>query len=344
MIKMRNCTATLLLGLVLACGSVAAQQAPGLIAKNPMRLTNVEGRMDHLGVDLKGQRLFVAAFDNHTLEVLDLRTGRQMHTIPGLNEPQGAYYDPATNRLFVACGGDGTVKIFDGTTYRLLQTVTLDLDADNVRYDNRSQHIVVGYGGEKFLAGKVTRPGGGGALAILDTNGKQVGNIDMDAHPESFQLEKVGTRVFVNVPDRREVEVADLAKGTMLARWPVTACTTNFPMSLDETHHRLFVGCRMPARLVVFDTESGKIVASPAMVEHTDDLFYDAGKGRIYVLGEGFIDIWRQMDPDHYDRIGRVATPADSRTGLFVPDLGELFETTPHHGAQGAQIGVYSIQ
>jgi len=200
------------------------------------------------------------------------------------------------------------------------------------------------YGGEKFLAGKVTRPGGGGALAILDTNGKQVGNIDIDAHPESFQLEKVGTRVFINVPDHQEVEVADLAKGTVLARWPVTACTTNFPMSLDETHHRLFVGCRMPARLVVFDTESGKIVASPATVEHTDDLFYDAGKGRIYVLGEGLIDVWRQMDPDHYDRMGRVATPADSRTGLFVPDLGELFETTPHHGAQGAQIDVYSIQ
>src|SRR6516162_3792545 len=159
MIKMRSCTSTLLLGLVLACGSVAAQQAPGLIAKNPIRLTNVEGRMDHLGVDLKGQRLFVTAFDNHTLEVLDLKSGRQMHTIPGLNEPQGAYYDPATSRLFVACGGDGTVQIFDGTTYRLLQTVTLDLDADNVRYDNRSRHIVVGYGGEKFLAGKVTRPG-----------------------------------------------------------------------------------------------------------------------------------------------------------------------------------------
>lgn len=114
MIKMRNGSATLLLGLVLACGSVTAQQAPGLIAKNPIRLTNVEGRMDHLGIDLKGQRLFVTAFDNHTLEVLDLKTGRQMHTIPGLNQPQGAYYNPATNRLFVACGGDGTVKIFDG--------------------------------------------------------------------------------------------------------------------------------------------------------------------------------------------------------------------------------------
>jgi len=154
MIKMRSCTSTLLLGLVLACGSVAAQQAPGLITKNPIRLTNVEGRMDHLGVDLKGQRLFVTAFDNHTLEVLDLKTGRQMHTIPDLNEPQGAYYDPASNRLFVACGGDGTVKIFDGATYRLWQTVTLDLDADNVRYDNRSRHLVVGYGARNFWPAK----------------------------------------------------------------------------------------------------------------------------------------------------------------------------------------------
>jgi DNA-binding beta-propeller fold protein YncE len=342
---MRNCIVTLLLsGLFFLWGMAAAQESPALTPRNPIVLTEVEGRMDHLGVDVKGRRLFATAYDNHTLEVIDLKTGRQVHTIPGLNQPQGAFYDPATNRLFVACGGDGTVKIFDGTTFQLLQSVTLNLDADNVRYDARSQHIVIGYGGEKFLAGTVTRPGGGGALAILDTNGKKTGEIPMDAHPESFQLEKIGTRVFVNVPDRQEVEVADLVKGTVLARWPVTSCTTNFPMSLDEGHHRLFVGCRMPARLVVFDTETGKIVASPAMVEHTDDLFYDASKGRVYVLGEGFIDVWQTKDPDHYERIQRVPTPADARTGLFVPDLGELFETIRHHGAQGAQIDVYETK
>ena len=334
------------LNLLIVCGIAAAQGSPALIPKPSIKLTKVEGRMDHLGVDVKGQRLFATAFDNHTLEVIDLKTGQQVHTIPALNEPQGAFYDPATNRLFVACGGDGTVKIFDGSTFQLLQSVTLNLDADNVRFDVRSQHVVVGYGGEKFLAGTVARPGGGGALAILDTNGKKIADIDMDAHPESFQLEKVGTRVFANVPDKQEVEVADLIKGKVLARWRVTACTTNFPMSLDEAHHRLFVGCRLPAKLVVFDTESGKIVASPAMVEHTDDLFYDASKGRTYVLvlGEGFIDVWQEKDPDHYERIQRVPTPADARTGLFVPNLGDLFETFRHHGAQRAQIDVYETK
>ena len=342
---MRNCmVAALLWGLFLSCGIAAAQEAPALTPKNPIPLTKVEGRMDHLGVDVMGQRLFATAFDNHTLEVIDLKTGRQVHTIPNLDEPQGAYYDAATNRLFVACGGDGTVKIVDGTTFQLLQMVTLDLDADNVRYDARGKHIVVGFGGEKFLAGKVTRPGGGGALEVLDLMGKKVAEIPTDAHPESFQLEKIGTRVFVNVPDKQEVEVADLVKGTVLAHWKVDVCTTNFPMSLDEAHHRLFVGCRIPARLAVFDTETGKIVASPTIVEHTDDLFFDASKDRIYILGEGFIEAWQEKDPDHYERVGRYSTPADGRTGLFVPDLGELFETIPHHGQQGAEILVYETK
>ena len=334
---------TLFWSVVLACG-VAAQEPATLTPKNPIKLMKVEGRMDHMSVDVKGQRLFATAFDNHTLEVIDLKTNRQVHTIPNLDEPQGAYYDPATSRLFIACGGDGTVKIFDGTTFALLQTITLDLDADNVRYDARGKHIVVGFGGEKFLAGKVTRPGGGGALEVLDLMGKKIAEIPTDAHPESFQLEKTGMRVFVNVPDKQEVEVADLVKGTVLAHWKVDVCTTNFPMALDEVHHRLFVGCRIPARLAVFDTETGKIVASPNIVEHTDDLFFDASKGRIYILGEGFIEAWQQKDPDHYERIGRYSTPADGRTGLFVLDLGELFETIPHHGQQGAEILVYETK
>ena len=171
---MRNRIFVLLLWLVaIPWIMAAAQKSAALTAKNPIKLTKVEGRMDHMSVDVKGQRLFATAFDNHTLEVIDLKTGRQIHTIPDLDEPQGAYFDPETNRLFVASGGDGTVKIFDGTTFQLVQKITLDLDADNVRYDSRGKHIVVGFGGEKFLAGKVTRPGGGGALEVLDLMGKK---------------------------------------------------------------------------------------------------------------------------------------------------------------------------
>jgi DNA-binding beta-propeller fold protein YncE len=317
------------------------QESPALSLKTRIALPNVDGRMDHFAVDVKGQRLFVSALGNHTAEVLDLQAGRRVRTLPDLEEPQGQFYDASTNRLFVATG-DGATRIFDGTTFQLLQTVKFSDDADNIRYNIRSRHVLVGYGGEKALR---SRPAGSGALASLDTDGKQSGEIVVDAHPESFQLEKNGTRVFINVPDKKEVQVADVVKRTTLARWPTAAATTCFPMALDEAHQRLFAGCRMPARLLVFDTATGKVVASPEIVGDTDDLFYDAARMRIYVIGgQGFIDVLEQKDPDHYDRIARYATPPGTRTGLFVPEWGKLFAAVPHRGEQGSEILVYQAR
>ena len=338
---MNKCVRILFVWGLVAFSTVALCQAQGLPLKKRIPLKNVTGRVDHFSIDVKGQRLFASANANHTLEVIDLRAGRQVHSIADLDTPQGAFYDASDNRLFVANEGDGTVKVFDGTTFQLLRTVKLSSDADNIRYDARRKHIIVGYGGEKFLAGKVIRGEGDGALAILDSEGHKIGQISTDAHPESFQLENNGTRVFINVPDHQEVEVADLIKGTVVAHWPVTVCTTNFPMALDEANHRLFVGCRMPARLAVFDTETGKIVASPAIVEHTDDLFYDSSRHRIYIIGNGFTETWQQKDPDHYERIGRFPTPSTGPTGLFAPDLHELFKVIPKRGQQNAEILVY---
>jgi hypothetical protein len=325
-------------------------------------LAKVDGRMDHMGVDVMGQRLFAAAFDNHTLEVIDLQAGKQAHTITNLIQPQGAFFDPSTNRLFVSSSGDGAVKIFDGGTFALLQTVKLSADADNVRYDARSRHVIVGYGGEKSLNGQVARAQGqkDGALALIDpATGEKTGQIATDAHPESFQLEKAGARVFINVPDKKEILVADLASTNVLAHWPLTACTDNFPMTLDETHHRLFVACRGPGSLLVLDTESGKQVAAipfdPAV--SSDDIFYDASKGRVYVLGRivqrdnprasgpGVIEIIQQSDPDHYDRPTSFPTGWGAQTGLFVPEWGKLFVATRRQqGGQSGEILVYQTK
>src|SRR5262249_38117101 len=154
-------------------------------------------------------------------------------TLPDLAEPQGQFYDFSTNRLFIACALDGATKIYDGTTFQLVGTAKFSDDADNIRYDARSKQVLVGYGGEKAMRG---RPVGSGALGFIDSTGKQSGEIVVDAHPESFQLEKNGSRVFINVPDKKEVQVADVAKKSTLARWPTTAATTCFPMALDEAH------------------------------------------------------------------------------------------------------------
>jgi DNA-binding beta-propeller fold protein YncE len=331
---MRYYIAILLLGNSLAVG----QESTALSLKTRIPLSKVEGRMDHFAVDVKGQRLFVSALGNHTGELLHLQTRRRVRTLSDLEEPQGQFYDASANRLFVATG-DGSTRIYDGVTFQLVQTVKFSDDADNIRYDARNRRVVVGYSGEKALR---RRPSGSGVLAFLDANGKQSGEIVVDAHPESFQLENNGPRVFVNVPDRKEVQVADVVKGTILARWPTTGATTCFPMALDEAHQRLFLGCRTPARLLVLDTASGKMIASPEIAGDTDDLFYDPARNRVYVIGgQGFIDVLQQKDPDHYDRIARYPTPAGTRTGLFVAEWGRLFAAAPHRGTQGSEILVY---
>ncbi len=201
--------------LLLLGGSAAAQESQALLVKSSVELPNVKGRIDHFSVDLKGQRLFMAGVGDNILEVIDLQAGKLVRTLTDLAEPQGVYYDAATNRLYVACGGDGLTKIYDATTFQVLGTVKFPDDADNIRYDARSKSVIVGYAGAKELR---KRTEGTGGLGFIDSSsGKLTRQVVIDAHPESFRLEEKGTRIFVNVPDNKEIEVVDAEKGTILA-------------------------------------------------------------------------------------------------------------------------------
>jgi hypothetical protein len=317
--------------LFLLTGGIHGQDQQPLSLTSRIELPDVNGRIDHFSADVKGKRLFMSALGNNTVEVLDVDAGKRLRTLTDLANPQGAYYEPSTNRLFVACAKDGATKLFDAGTFQLLNTAKFSADADNIRYDARGHRVIVGYGD--------------GALAFLDSNGKKTGEIALDAHPESFQLEKPGTRVFVNVPDKKEIQVADLVKNTLVGKWPVTSALKNYPMALDEGHHRLLVGCRTPARMLAIDTESGKQTASVEIVGDTDDLFYDAAHGRVYVIGgQGFVDVFEQKDADRYDRIAHYPTAPGARTGLFVPEWSRLFVAVPHRGEQRAEILVYQTK
>jgi DNA-binding beta-propeller fold protein YncE len=347
------------LALALTPSLALGQGTAPLKLSTRIPLPNVNGRMDHMAVDANGQHLFATAFDNKTLEVIDLRTNKQLSTIKDLDNPQGAFFDPATRRLFVASGGDGTMKMFDGANLRLLKSTKLGEDADNVRYDAAHNHILVGYGGEKFLYGKATREQGDGAIAILDTNGNVVAKIPTAAHPESFQLEKTGTRIFINVPDKMEIQVADLANNRTIAHWQTTGCSDNFPMQLDEARHRLFVACRGPGSLMVFDTQTGKQAAKIRLDPDifSDDMFYDAARSRIYVIGRavagtderapspGFVEVFSQADPNRYEKIATIPTGWGAQTGWFVPEMRKLFIATRRQdAAHPGEILVYDAQ
>ncbi|MCW3096549.1 MAG: hypothetical protein JWL77_2167 [Chthonomonadaceae bacterium] len=321
----------LFVGVVLARPTLA-QKADPLQLVQTIPLPGVEGRIDHLAVDLKGQRLFIAALGNNTVEVVDLRVGKRAHTIQGLHEPQGVAFAPEVNRLFVSNGQGTGCDVFDGSTFKSLLSVALGDDSDNVRYDAGSKRILVGYGS--------------GALGWIEAaTGKHLTDVAFKGHPEAFQLENPGPRIFVNVPGEGQIVVVDRERRAVTARWPVTGAQSNFPMALDEADHRLFVGCRNPARILVYDTDSGKTVASVDIAGDTDDIFYDAARKRLYAsCGVGFLSMLQQDAADHYVALARIPTAAGARTSLFVPQFGRLYLAVPHRGSQKAELRVFAVQ
>jgi DNA-binding beta-propeller fold protein YncE len=292
-------------------------------------LAGVQRRIDHFAVDPAGQRLFVAALGNHTLEVVDLAGAKRITSIPNLNEPQGVAYLPFLHRIVAATRAGGTVTAFDDTSYQPLATIPNLPDADNLRFDTAAGQLYVGHGD--------------GALGVIDpASMKLLADIPLPGHPESFRLEESGPRIFVNVPPTREILVVDRARRSTVAHIPLGAFGDNYPMSLDERGHRLFVGVRQPARLLVFDTVTNKQIAAVPCAGDTDDLFYDAKRDRVYVIGgEGYVDVFDASPSASYARLARIATRVGARTGLWSPELDRLFVASPLRNGRPAQIDVF---
>ncbi len=327
--------ATLLLIAALCCIALAARGGSSIAPPKLSRsipLPGVEGRIDHFAIDQAGERLFVCALGNNSVEIVDLRERDRVHAITGLGSPQGIAYVAEFNRLFVANDNGGLLNIYDATSFHSLGKLDLRDDADNVRYDEAAKKIYVGFGD--------------GGIAIVDPrDGKQLGSIKLSAHPEAFALEKEGRRIFVNVPSSHQVAVIDRDNREVIATWKTDLAFANFPIALDEANHRLFVGCRMPPKLLVLDTDSGNIVAKLDISGDSDDIFYDSRHHRIYVIcGAGDIDIIEQTSADTYKPIAKVVTASGARTGLLAPEQDTLFIAVPHRGSQRAEIRVYEVE
>jgi DNA-binding beta-propeller fold protein YncE len=231
----------------------------------------------------------------------------------------------------VANDEDGSFRLYDGTSLRQTAVVDLKQDADNVRYDTSSHRFWVGYGE-------------GGLAAIDPESGKQVADVKLDAHPESFQLEAQGKRIFVNVPHAGYVAVIDRETATVIGKFTLTTARDNFPMALDEADNRLFIGCRRPAKLLVLDTEAGETIASLDIVGDTDDVFYDPTNRRIYATGgEGYITVINQMDANKYRVSGEVATALGARTSFFAPGLERFYVAVPRRAWKKAELRVFGV-
>jgi DNA-binding beta-propeller fold protein YncE len=266
------------------------------------------------------------------VEVLDPERNAHVRSLPGFHEPQGIAIAPDFGAVAVANGDTGTLQLLDAQTYETRWTVEVGDDADNVRYDAAAKQLYVA--------------AVGGVYRVDPQTGRTAGKIEIDGHPESFQLETGGKRVFANLPGlaSSQVVVGDRERGAVVARWSSLGCRSNYPMALNEAAMRVLIGCRMPARLVMLDGGSGGMIASVDIVGDTDDLFFDAARQRVYVIGgEGFVDVMQQR-PDMIERVARVATRAGARTGLWVSATNRLYVAVPARDAQGAEIHVFEAE
>jgi outer membrane protein assembly factor BamB len=314
---------------MLSCNGQKSFGSNELTLQKSISMPDVKGRIDHLDADLKDQVVYMAALGNNSLEVVDLKNGKLLHSIKGLDEPQGVAFVPQTKEIIVANGGNGQCKFYNAKTFENTASIDLGSDADDIRYDSIDQRIYVGYGD--------------GGIAIIDAvKHEKIADVKLSAHPEGFRLDKQLGKLFVNVPDADEIEVIELETLSVVNKWK-TKYSANFPIAIDENRHIVFVGYRRPGKLVAINARTGKIISETELVSDTDDLFFDERTGKIYASGGGgAINIF-SFENFRIVPVASIPTRSGARTSLLIPQLN-IFVLAERAGDEPARLQVYSCK
>ena len=319
-------------------------QNPPLRLEATISMPGVKGDFDHFGADVKGGRLFLAAEEHKTVEVFDLKTGKHLQSVPGFGAPHQIVYVPQNNTILVTDGGEedgkeGYVRVISGQSYKIISSIKVLAAADSAGYDPETHLMYADTGGTEAKMDYTM-------ISVIDTpSAKVVKDIKVDSgRVEAIRFEHEGTRMFANLRTKSQVGVFDKKDHKLLATWDIKDAKENVSMALDEADHRLFVVCRKPAKLIVFDTESGKEVASLPSVDRGDDMAYNSKTKQIYVSGgDGFIGVYAQKDPDHYEEIAKVPSGPAAKISIFIPELNRLYVAASAKGANSAKLLIYQI-
>ncbi len=319
-------------------GAVAAnaQSPAALTLRQTIPLPGVSGKFDHFAVDLAGQRLFAAATGNHSVEVINLKTGELTQSIGALGKPHGLAWVEGTGSLYVADGALGELRVYKGNPLSLSGTIELSDDADDMVYNAADHLLFVGHGGSD--AAHPAR------VAVVDTAPfSLVASLAVATHPEALDIDPESRRVFANIAESSEVAVIGANSKAITAHWKLTKAADNVPLAFDGEHRLLFVACRTPGTLIAMDAASGKEVASLGSADGADDLFYDAALRRVYLIsGAGEVDTYQVDATKALHPLGVLHTTPGAKTALFVPSQKLLYVGVPGAGDRAAEIRVYS--
>jgi DNA-binding beta-propeller fold protein YncE len=315
--------------------------------KSPLKLAATiplpglkDGDFDHFAVDLAGHRLFLTAEENNKLEVLDSKSNQRIRTMQDIKAPHAILFREDLKKLFVVEGDASAVKLYDSDSFKPLGEIKVSIDADSIAYDPATSYMYVVNGGREAHTPY-------SLISVIDTNNaKKLRDIKIPSnHVEAIVLEKSGPRMFINITGEDAVGVMDRNKSELSARWPLPAGDKlNVAMAFDEANHRLFVVTRNPGKLIVLNSADGKVIANLSAVGLVDDVAYDAQRKRIYLAGDGFLDVFQQKDADHYELLAKIPGAFRAKTGILVPELNRYYLAVPHHAGKEAEVRVYDIQ
>jgi DNA-binding beta-propeller fold protein YncE len=318
------------LAALLLTGSVRAGE---LELVKTIELKGKAGGLDHVALDAKRDRLFLANKSNNTLDIIDLKTGKLHDQKKQQTAIQGVCYAPDIDKVFVALGTGGLCNVFEGETYKLLKTISLKDDADNIRY-NPATHLVYVAHAEKSLA------------AIDGKSYALKADIKLPDTGEGFELETKRPRLYLNAPAANAVVVIDTDKNEVLKTYPTKLATGGVPLALDESAQRIYVGCRKDPKVLVMDTETGKELSTADIVGGVDDLWVDVKRKRLFAsCGDGALVILKVADADHVEVAEKIESPKGTKTCLYVPETGRLYLAVPRQeGKEGPEIRIYQVK
>src|SRR6266853_4503782 len=328
--------------MLLALGtSLPAQDSAPLKLVQAIPLPGLkDGDFDHFAVDLDGHRLFLTAEENAKLVVIDANSNKVIHTIENVQAPHAILFRSDLKKLFVVEGDASAVKVYDSDSFQPAGEIKVAIDADSIAYDPATHYMYVVNGGREAHTPY-------SLISVIDTNSsKKLRDIKIDTnHVEAIVLEKSGPRMFLNLTGKSVVGVLDRNKSEVSATWPLPAGDTlNVAMAFDEPDHRVFVTTRNPGKLIVLNSDSGKVIASVPAVGMVDDMSYDPQHKRLYLAGDGALDVFEQKDSDQYALLAKVPGAFRAKTGILVPELNRYYLAVPHHENKDAEVRVYEIQ
>jgi DNA-binding beta-propeller fold protein YncE len=330
----------LILFFAVAAG-LPAQEKPPLKLVETIPLPGLhDGDFDHFTPDVDGHRLFLTGEENDKVLVLDTTSNTLIHTIEDSKAPHAILFRKDLKKLFVVEGDASAIRVYDSDSYKLVGEIKLSIDADSIAYDPATNYLYVVNGGREAHTPY-------SLISVVDTNtSTKLRDIKINSnHIEAIVLEKSGPRMFLNITGQNAVGVLHRDKNELAATWPLPAGDTqNVAMALDEANHRLFVTTRKPGKLIVLDSENGKVIADLPAVGFVDDMSYDAKLKRVYLAGDQFLDVFEQKDADHYALLARVPGAFRAKTATLVPELNRYYVAVPHHEKNEAEVRVYDVQ